>query len=363
MSLKPAFAEGWFVRGEVLNGLERCEEALICCERAITLRPDYAEAMYARANLRRGMGDHRGAVDGFREALRHKPEYESARMAAVIAEIPALPGTAAETAASRDAFALALADLDAQLRIAPCGNAAALVGSSQPFFLAYQEEDNRELLRAHGRLCAELMSGWQRDEALIPAARGGSTRIKPRIAVVSAQISNHSVYNAITGGWLQHLDRERFAVEVFHLGGTVDAQTQDAQRAADHFEQGPHTVREWVQVIMERRPDILIYPEVGMDQTTLQLAGMRLAPTQLVAWGHPVTSGLPTLDYYLSADAFEPPDGAEHYTERLIRLPNLGVYYEPPIQTNDESRDLVGQEWRRSHSGLRRHAVQIPAAA
>ena len=26
----------------------------------------------------------------------------------------------------------------------------------------------------------------------------------------------------------------------------------------------------------------------------------------------------------------EPPDGAQHYTERLVRLPNLSIYYEPP---------------------------------
>jgi predicted O-linked N-acetylglucosamine transferase (SPINDLY family) len=51
---------------------------------------------------------------------------------------------------------------------------------------------------------------------------------------------------------------------------------------------------------------------------------------QCNAWGHPDTSGFPTLDYYLSSDLMEPPDGAQHYTERLVRLPNLSIYYEPP---------------------------------
>ncbi len=56
---------------------------------------------------------------------------------------------------------------------------------------------------------------------------------------------------------------------------------------------------------------------------------MRLAPAQVVAWGHPQTSGLPTIDYFVSAEAFEPADGAAHYRERLVALPNLGCCYEP----------------------------------
>ena len=43
----------------------------------------------------------------------------------------------------------------------------------------------------------------------------------------------------------------------------------------------------------------------------------------LTAWGHPMTSGLPTIDAFLSADAMEPPDAQDHYSEELVRLPGL----------------------------------------
>ncbi len=39
-----------------------------------------------------------------------------------------------------------------------------------------------------------------------------------------------------------------------------------------------------------------------MDNHSLQLAAQRLAPVQCNSWGHPETSGLPTLDYFLSSD-------------------------------------------------------------
>jgi predicted O-linked N-acetylglucosamine transferase (SPINDLY family) len=35
------------------------------------------------------------------------------------------------------------------------------------------------------------------------------------------------------------------------------------------------------------------------------------------------------MDLYLSAELLEPPDAADNYSERLVRLPNLGVYVEP----------------------------------
>jgi predicted O-linked N-acetylglucosamine transferase (SPINDLY family) len=52
---------------------------------------------------------------------------------------------------------------------------------------------------------------------------------------------------------------------------------------------------------------------------------------------------MPTLDYFLSSDLMESPDADAHYTEKLIRLPNLSVYYEPvAIETVKMTRDELG---------------------
>jgi predicted O-linked N-acetylglucosamine transferase (SPINDLY family) len=50
---------------------------------------------------------------------------------------------------------------------------------------------------------------------------------------------------------------------------------------------------------------------------------------QCCSWGHPVTSGFPTIDYFISSDLMEPAGAAAHYSEQLIRLPNLSICYEP----------------------------------
>jgi predicted O-linked N-acetylglucosamine transferase (SPINDLY family) len=50
---------------------------------------------------------------------------------------------------------------------------------------------------------------------------------------------------------------------------------------------------------------------------------------QAASRGNYETTGLPTVDLYFSAEGLEPPDAHKFYTERLIALPNLGVYLEP----------------------------------
>ena len=79
-----------------------------------------------------------------------------------------------------------------------------------------------------------------------------------------------------------------------------------------------------------------------MDPTSFALAALRLAPRQCVAWGHPVTTGLPTLDAFFSPAAMEPDDAEAHYRERLVRLPGLGTRYALPACPADASREAFG---------------------
>jgi len=165
------------------------------------------------------------------------------------------------------------------------------------------------------------------------AAQGSGTALstgrKMRIGIASAHIRDHSVWNAIVKGWIRHLDKGRFEVWLFHLGRVSDEETSRARSEVAHFEDRPESLASWVRAIGDARLDALIYPEIGMDALTTQLAALRLAPVQAAAWGHPETTGLPTMDLYFSADATEPLGAQDNYSEQLVRLPNLGVCVEP----------------------------------
>jgi protein O-GlcNAc transferase len=109
----------------------------------------------------------------------------------------------------------------------------------------------------------------------------------------------------------------------------MDGETELAGKLCHRFVQGPKAIERWRDEIVADGPHVLLYPDINMDSISAALAALRLAPVQCTSWGHPETSGYPTIDYFLSSDRMEPPDGDSHYTERLIRLPNLSVYCEP----------------------------------
>ncbi|MEO1995643.1 MAG: hypothetical protein ABGZ17_10255, partial [Planctomycetaceae bacterium] len=89
--------------------------------------------------------------------------------------------------------------------------------------------------------------------------------------------------------------------------------------------------------------DVLFYADLGMDSVTYALAHSRLAPVQCTTWGHPSTTGLSTIDYFLSSHLLEIPEADEHYTERLIRLSCLPTYYvRPTLPTEIRSRKELG---------------------
>ena len=138
--------------------------------------------------------------------------------------------------------------------------------------------------------------------------------------------------------WIEEIDRSRFEISFLHLGGLDDAMTERVRRAVDHFEMGDRPIEQWIEVISRQAPHVIVYLELGMHAPTLALATFRLAPVQCVTWGHPQTSGLPTIDYFLSSDLMEPDDGQAYYTETLVRLPNLSVSY-TPLKTADLTLD------------------------
>ena len=161
-------------------------------------------------------------------------------------------------------------------------------------------------------------------------------------------------------GWFKHLDHSRLELLAFHLSSICDQETVFAESHATHLEWGQKDLREWVDVILARAPDILIYPELGLDGISLRLASMRLARVQIAPWGNPETSGLPSIDYYLSAEDLEPVEGSQNYSEELVLLPHLGCAYErSQITVERPCAGEVRPECKRATPDLPRHALQI----
>lgn len=336
--LAPKFAEAHYGIGLVLMEERSYEEALASLRRAIELDPRLAEARFQAGNAHMGLGNWQAALGEFKAAIAARPDYAEARWARALSHLPAVYGVGTDPAERRRAFAAELKALGKWFAAAKRPDAYLAVAVHQPFYLAYQEAPNRELLAQYGALCAGQMGLWQSRAGLAPPAKRGGAR--PRIGIVSAHIYEQSVWTALVRGWVERL-AARSELHIFHLGTGADAETAFARERASRFHAGARPFDRWARLIHDAEPDLLIYPEIGMDATTAKLAAMRLAPVQAASWGHPETTGLPTIDYYLSAEGLEPPDAQAHYTEKLLALPNLGCSLLP---TREKSGELAGLE-------------------
>jgi len=227
-----------------------------------------------------------------------------------------------------------------------CREARLATARFSTFYLTYQNYNMLEPQQLYGELMHRIMAAnypeWVQLLALPPVEK------KIRVGYVSQYMHSYSGTLWLTG-WFQYADPEQFEIYCYYTGNQPDVITEKFKQYSHVFHHFPGNLAATCQQILSDRLHILVFPEIGMDPLTVQLAALKLAPIQCTAWGHPVTSGLPTIDYYLSCELMEPANPQAHYSETLIQLPNLGIAYPKP--------DVPPVTKNRSAFGLREDAT------
>jgi protein O-GlcNAc transferase len=329
---KPDYAEAHNNLGLVLLEQGNVDAAVASYRRALTHKPAYGEAHNNLGNALREQGRSAEAAASYQRALALDPDNAEARLGLATARIPVFTDTLVESAAAVESFASSLMELTDWSSANP-GKLGKSVGGSQPFYLAYRPTDVTDLLSRYGDLiCAEAAAHWR--PGVVEAGTARLPRERIRIAIVSGQVRQHPVWDVTLRGIVAHLDRRRFDVVLYHTGSMTDEETTWAKGRVDRFVQGPRSTRAWLDEVARDRPEVMFYPEVGMDPATCALAALRLAPLQVAGWGHPVTTGLPSIDLFMSGELLEATGAERHYREKLIRLPGTGVCTEmTPVQS------------------------------
>ena len=323
LSLRPDDAACLNNLGLALRGQGRNADATACFNDAIGFNSGFADAHYNLGCLQllaNRASDARGSHD---RALAAAPLHGSAQWGRCMAELPVLYDTPEQIVEQRARYTEQLAVLERRAADPQLARAmAAASGASQPFFLPYQGQPDRELQARYGRLMARLLYRGEPDLAT-PPAPGEAIRL----GIVSGYFCEHTIWRLMLKGWLGQIDRDRFHMTAYHTGAAQDGQTAVARQLCPRFVTGSaEAIR---SAIVADQPHVLLYPEIGMDRVAARLGAERLAPLQCVAWGQPQTTGLPTMDLFISSALMEPEGAQSHYTERLATLPGIGVYYGP----------------------------------
>ncbi|CAM9515745.1 unnamed protein product [Chrysoparadoxa australica] len=234
-------------------------------------------------------------------------------------------------------------------------------GFTTGFHLAFHGDVNNRVLktklhRLYVQFCPALLSGIFLGEDMVLAAapevagvaaviedskhalegeqhEGSSLEVvnppataRMKVGWVSRLFRNHHV-GLISEGIIEHLPRTHYEVHVFSIG---DGRGSGAARAADFSHLLPaNDLHACAAIIRAQHLDVLIYPEIGLDPVVYFLGFARLARVQAVFFGHPDTTGIPTIDYFISCSA-EVQGAESQYSEQLYRMEGLGLFLKRP---------------------------------
>ena len=335
-AIEPEKSEWWQALGVAERLQKNTGPAIAALRQSIALAPDNDIAL---SELGVALAED-GAVEESREILsRARPnERHAERMRwTILLSLPSVYRDEAQIDFERERYARSLDSIAAGLRLDTqqqrFGAYEAICGVAT-FLLHYQDRNNTLLQNRFGDLVHRVLTAalpqFMQPCSWHPRARDE----RVRVGVVSSHLMNHTVSRYFRE-LLVGLDPQRFDLRVWYSGAELDFSTKQIADRSTAFEQVNEEAYATAGKIRAAELDVLIYPEIGMDPRHHVLGALRLAPVQCVLYGHPVTSGLSNMDYFVSGAALEPADASGHYREKLVLLPGLGARPEPRSTTFD----------------------------
>ena len=340
-NLEPSYVEAWLLVGDLQRRLRDAEAALAAYAAAVRAAPREPRARSALAELLAEMGHAEQARVEYRYASDQAPGSVRPALGANLL-LPQVYESREHLERCRAGYAEGLErlhDAAGNFRFESGIKALADLRWTN-FYLAYQGRNDVQLQRRYGEFQRKVL------EPALPEffAPRPQPRERKRLRV---GFLSHFFFNCTAGryfsSWVTHLDPQRFETFVYYTNEWLADDTKRIAAAAGTFRHLPgrplYTI---AQQVAGDELDVLVYPELGMHPDTFALAGLRLAPVQCSGWGHPDTTGLPNIDWFISCAAMEPEGAQAHYTERLALLPGLGTRYAIPQRDRTGTREDFG---------------------
>ncbi|MCF6149962.1 MAG: tetratricopeptide repeat protein [Candidatus Kuenenia sp.] len=364
LKINPKYPEAYNNFGIALEEQGKIYSAIKSYRRAIELNPQYIVAYSNLGSILQKQGRTDEAVAVYHKVLKLKvpgKEKESknilhlARLLLELERIPEIYENSSEIDDSRlhverclddavDYFEQKMKGLD----FSSCDSLIWTLFRIVPFYLAYQQKNDRAFMVKYSNLASRILK-----TDTFEKPKTSRSTLKIRVGIASEFLRNHNgtiwAYEMVSG-----LPKEKYEFYSYSLNGKTDRMTTKFAELGI-YRWLPFTENSFkpsLKVIRNDNLDILIIPDIGMTASSRILCLYRLAKVQCTGLGHPVTSGSKYIDYYLSCELMESEQSDTHYSEKLIRLPNIGIYYNipivvkgnPPFNTSDipESKNIYG---------------------
>lgn len=311
-----------------LSELNRTGDAIASLMKAISIRPGYREARYLLGDIFAANGWTHEA----REVFNSDPDRSVGMRIRAATLVPAIYQSEEAITVFRSQFDQVLDDLlsdDSLLLAEPVAEIR-----DTAFYLSYHGLNNRILKEKLAAMFAKACPSLLYEARHVCTPRNPSKPIK--LGIISRYLYDHSI-GKTTVGLVEHLSRETFNVYTIFIGKSRgDGIAERLKYCSDEVVE-LHDDLELARLQVESLElDILFYQDIGMEPFSYFLAFSRLARIQCTSFGHPDTTGIRNIDYFVSSDLFEGDCAKDHYSEKLFLLNGVGTlaYYhrstEPP---------------------------------
>lgn len=275
LAINPDYAPAHANLGSVLIAFGELDDALLHLDRCIELGTNTtAEVLINRASALRDLGQIDDALQGYRDVIALNPESQIAQ-------------------------------------------------SNYLLCLNYSQQTQASIKKEHQTWGAAQSYG-QPALAITPLSG------KIKIGYVSPDFRRHSV-SFFLESVLRNHDQKKFEIVCISNTQREDAITETFKSLAN----------QWIDVkkmdsqtackaVQDAGIHILIDLAAHTAHNRLDIFARRAAPIQATWLGYPNTTGLPEMDIRIGDILTDPPEFAEHYSEKLVHLPKTFICFCPP---------------------------------
>jgi len=352
LKINPDFATAHNTLGSVLRALGRLPEAEMACRTALRLQPDFA---LAHNNLGVALLDLRRtaeAVGCFQEALNAKADFPEAcvNLAGALTKL--------------GQFDSAEAYLNKALQLRP-GFVEAQIKLGRPLLVQHRFGELISLYRQVIGTSLNSVPAWRDLLSVLPYTPDLDAdqfaefhrqfgRAVAHIATKSPLTNDRNPDRRLRVGWLSsdfndhpvgrnvellfaHRDPAAFEMVCYADIRMPTPRTDWFRAHADAWRSiSGMSDAAVADKIRADRVDVMIYLAGRFDQNRPQIAAWRPAPVQ-VSFHDVATSGIADMDYLVADSVLVPRNGAEYFTERVLRLPNF--YLHAPLPDDPAPTD------------------------
>ncbi|MFM7383020.1 MAG: tetratricopeptide repeat protein, partial [Microcystaceae cyanobacterium] len=306
LELEPNRYQDWFDLALVANKEKKRSEAIRCYQKVLTLNPDHGETMVNLGALFIHQGQFTQAIALLEKALTLNPQNAMAYHNLAIAYV--YQGRLAEAA------------FYANQAVQNCPEDAGYHSHLLTILSAMAEIRSEDL--------AQVSRVWYDNhvvaKGLAPITHWTNTldRERPlRVGFISGDFKRHSV-SYFMKPIFEHHHPEQIQIYAYAQVDEPDDLTETLKSLCDHWRD---TVgledQALADLIQQDQIDILVDLSGHTLHHRLSVLGMKPAPIQATYLGYPATTGLPTVDYWITDYQIHPEDTTEVAVEEIWRLP------------------------------------------